>query len=332
MKALILEKPGSIFEHPLSLVELATPEPLANEVLIRVSACGLCRTDLHIIEGELAAKKLPIVPGHQVVGKIVKMGSSCRRFSLGDRIGIAWLRSTCAECEFCRAGQENLCQSSLYTGYHADGGYAEYAAVPEDYAYLIPEIFSDAQATPLLCAGIIGYRALRRSELKAGQKLAIFGFGSSAHITLQVAQHRQCEVYVATRGQSHQQLARAMGASWVGDTFDKLPSLVDSAIVFAPVGEIVPIALRALKSGGTVALAGIYSTPIPEMSYDQHLFHEKNLRSVEANTRQDGIEFLREAAQIPLKPKVTIFPLDQANEALCRLKRDEIDGTGVLLI
>ncbi len=332
MRAMILDEPAPIDERPLRLVELPDPDPGPGEVRVRVSVCALCRTDLHVIEGDLPRARLPIIPGHQVVGRVEAMGPGCSRFSEGDRVGIAWLRSTCGECEFCSRGAENLCAGSRYTGYHEHGGYADRAIVREDFAYAIPPEFSDEEATPLLCAGIIGYRALRRARLPEGGRLALFGFGSSAHIVIQVALHRGHEVYVATRGEGHRELARRLGAAWVGGPTDVPPEPVHSAIVFAPAGEIVPPALRALEKGGTVALAGIHMSPIPEMEYEPHLFHEKTLQSVEANTRDDGRELLETAAEIPIRPEVTRFALEDANEGLARLAGDGIEGTGVLVI
>jgi len=330
MKAMLLRRHAPIADHPLEQTEIPTPEPAAGELRIKVNVCAVCRTDLHVIEGDLPSRRLPVVPGHQVVGTVEALGEGSTRFPLGARVGVAWLRQTCGVCGFCKRGDENLCRVSRYTGYHADGGYAEFAVVPEGYAYAIPESFEDEQAAPLLCAGIIGYRALQRSELPRGGRLGLYGFGSSAHVVLQIALHRGCEVYVSTRGESHRALADRMGASWVGGTFDRPPVELDSAIVFAPAGPVVPAALRAVGSGGTVALAGIHMTDIPEMDYESCLFHEKNLRSVEANTRLDGEALLREAAEIPVRPEVTVFSLDEANEALVRLKEDRIDGTGVL--
>ena len=330
MKAMLLRRHAPIADHPLEHAEIPTPEPAEGELRMRVHVCAICRTDLHVIEGDLPSRKLPVVPGHQVVGTVEALGEGSTRFPLGARVGVAWLRQTCGVCGFCKRGDENLCRVSRYTGYHADGGYAEFAVVPEGYAYAIPESFEDEQAAPLLCAGIIGYRALQRSELPRGGRLGLYGFGSSAHVVLQIALHRGCEVYVSTRGESHRALADRMGASWVGGTFDRPPVELDSAIVFAPAGPVVPAALRAVGSGGTVALAGIHMTDIPEMDYESCLFHEKNLRSVEANTRLDGEALLREAAEIPVRPEVTVFSLDEANEALVRLKEDRIDGTGVL--
>jgi propanol-preferring alcohol dehydrogenase len=275
---------------------------------------------------------LPLIPGHQAVGEVEALGSSCERFRVGERVGIAWLRQTCGDCGFCRSGRENLCEASRYTGYDDDGGYAEYAVVPEAFAYRIPPAFSDADAAPLLCAGIIGYRALRRSRVRSGGTLGLYGFGSSAHVVLQIARHRGCRVFVATRGAGHRALARRLGADWVGDVADPAPTPLDGAIVFAPAGEIVPVALRALRKGGTVALAGIHMTPVPALDYHACLFHEKTLTSVEANTRADGEDLLREAAEVPVRPATTTFPLEAANEALIRLKEDRVDGTGVLLV
>lgn len=332
MKAMLLSQNKPIEENPLVLTEVPEPVPGPGEVRVKVRACGMCRTDLHVIEGELPLARSPIIPGHQIVGVVDRLGPETSRFKPGDRLGIAWLRKTCGTCSYCREGKENLCENSRFTGYHADGGFAEYAVVPEDFAYQIPSVFTDAEATPLLCAGIIGYRALRRSELKPGQSLAIYGFGSSAHIVIQIALHRGCEVYVCTRGEKHQELARQMGAAWAGGATDPPPLKVDSAIVFAPAGELVPIALRSLRKGGTLSLAGIYMTQIPAMDYTESLFYERNIHSVTSNTRQDGLDLLREAAEIPIRPRVETFPLEEANRALQMLKAGEINGTGVLII
>lgn len=332
MRAMILRAPAPIEEAPLERVELPDPEPGPGELRVRVLACGVCRTDLHVVEGDLPPVTSPIIPGHQVVGRVDARGDGCTRFAEGDRVGIAWLRETCGRCEHCTAGRENLCERSRYTGYHEHGGYAEYALVPEAFAYAIPDAFGDEEATPLLCAGIIGYRSLRRAALPEGGRLGLYGFGSSAHVVIQIARHRGHEVYVATRGEGHRALARWLGATWVGGPTDPPPEPLHSAIVFAPAGEIVPPALAALGKGGTVALAGIHMTPIPELDYETHLFHEKTLQSVEANTREDGRELLREAAEIPIRPEVTTFALEEANEALLALARDGIDGTGVLRV
>jgi alcohol dehydrogenase, propanol-preferring len=332
MRAMILHRQGPIDSRPLDRAELADPEPRAHEIRVRVRACAICRTDLHVVEGDLPPRRLPLVPGHQAVGIIDRLGSDCRRFRPGDRVGIAWLRGTCGACDFCRTGAENLCEASRYTGYHEDGGYAELAIVPEAFAYSIPAAFSDLEAAPLLCAGIIGYRALRRTELARGGRLGLYGFGSSAHVVIQIARHRGTDVFVATRAASHRDLARRLGAAWAGGVTDEMPAPLDAAIVFAPAGEIVPPALRAVRKGGVVVLAGIHMSPIPAMAYGPHLFHEKTLRSVEANTRQDGEDLLREAAEIPIRPSITPFPLEAANEALLALKADRLDGTGVLAV
>lgn len=332
LKAMILERISPVHEMPLRLVELPDPEPGPGEIRVRVRACGVCRTDLHVIEGDLPRHTLPIIPGHQVVGEVSALGAGTSLFTPGDRVGIAWLRGTCGTCEYCRRGDENLCPASLYTGYHENGGYAELAVVPEAFAYPIPDGFDDRLAAPLLCAGIIGYRALERAEVPRGGRLALYGFGSSASVVMQIALHRGHEVHVVTRGPSHQRLAREMGARWVGGPDDAPPVAVDSAIVFAPAGEIVPQALEAVRKGGTVALAGIHMSAVPELDYERHLFHEKNLRSVEANTRADGRELLREAAEVPVRARVTPFHIADANEALIRLKDDRIDGSAVLVM
>ncbi len=332
MRAMLLEDIAPVTSNPLKLADVPDPEPGPGEVRVRVRCCAICRTDLHVIEGDLPKARMPIIPGHQIVGVVDKLGPGCRRLGLGQRVGIAWLRHTCGGCKFCAAGRENLCESQRFTGYHADGGYAEMAVVPEDFAYAIPEAFSDVDATPLLCAGIIGYAALRRSQLPDGGTLGIYGFGSSAHVVIQIAQHRGCDVYVVTRGEAHRQLAREMGAVWVGERAEDMPVKVDSAIIFAPAGELVPPALVALEKGGTLALAGIYMTPIPEMDYEKYVFYERNIHSVTANTREDGRELLAEAAEIPIRPHVTKYALQQANRALNDLKDDKINGTGVLMV
>jgi propanol-preferring alcohol dehydrogenase len=326
-----LAGPAPVESAPLRCESRAAPSPGPDEVLVRVIACGVCRTDLHIVEGDLPLLRSPVVPGHQVVGRVEAMGSAARRFRAGDRVGIAWLRRTCGTCEACRLGRENLCERSEFTGYHADGGFADYAVVPEAFAYALPPVFGDAEAAPLLCAGIIGYRALKRSDVPPGGRLGIYGFGASAHVTLQVARARGCEVFVCTRAASHQALARELGATWVGDIGDTLPAKADGIILFAPVGDLVPLALQNLARGGTLALAGIYMTPVPSLDYERDLFYEKNLRSVTANTRADGEELLAEAARIPIRPATTTFPLEDANQALALLKRGGFAGAGVLL-
>jgi propanol-preferring alcohol dehydrogenase len=332
MKAMVLPETAPIETSPLELHDVPAPVPGSGEVRIRVSCCAICRTDLHVIEGELPKAKMPVIPGHQVVGEVDRVGPGCTRLAVGRRVGIAWLRHTCGVCSFCSSGRENLCELSRFTGYHADGGYAEFAVVEEAFAYEIPDAFADVDATPLLCAGIIGYRALRRSQLPRGGTLAIFGFGSSAHVVIQIALHRGCRVLVVTRGEKHRQLALQMGAAWAGETIEGMPGPADSAIIFAPAGELVPAALRILQKGGTLALAGIYMTTIPALDYEKHLFYEKNVHSVTANTREDGRGLLAEAAEIPIRPHTTTYPLAEANRALQDLKADRLSGTGVLLI
>ncbi len=329
---MILRGNGPIASSPLAAADIPDPAPGPGEIRVKVSACGICRTDLHVIEGDLPAVRAPLVPGHQVVGRVDRHGGGATRFPVGARVGIAWLRHTCGACGFCAAGRENLCEAPLFTGYHRDGGFAEYAVVPEAFAYGIPEAFADAEAAPLLCAGIIGYRALRRADLPPGGTLAIYGFGSSAHIVIQLALSRGSRVVVCTRGEKHRTLALEMGASWAGEDPADMPARADSAIVFAPAGELVPPALKGLKKGGTLSLAGIHMTDIPAMRYEECLFHEKNVRSVTANTRRDGEDLLREAARIPIRPKVTLFPLSDANRALQMLKNDELRGSGVLTV
>ncbi len=332
MRAMVLESAAAVETVPLRLRELPVPEAAPHEVRVQVRCCGVCRTDLHVIEGELPRQKLPIIPGHQVVGIVDRVGAECRHLRVGERVGIAWLRYTCGECAHCRRGQENLCESSRYTGYHADGGYAEYAVVAETYAYRIPEVFEDVEATPLLCAGIIGYRALERAAVPRGGTLALYGFGSSAHIVFQLAKHRGYTVFVVSRGTEHIRLAWELGADWAGEDPSGIPDKADSAIIFAPAGHLVPLALNALRKGGTLALAGIYMTDIPQLSYEKHLFYERDIRSVTANTRADGRELLQEAAEIPIRPRTTTYPLEEANRAMQDLKADRIKGSGVLIV
>ena len=332
MKAMVLEHIAPIDAAPLKLMELPMPEPGPGEVRLQVHCCAICRTDLHVIEGDLPQERLPIIPGHQVVGSVEKLGPGCRRLTVGHRVGVAWLRHACGRCKFCTAGRENLCELARFTGYHAHGGYAEYTLVPEDFAYEIPKVFRDVEAAPLLCAGIIGYRALKRAQLPPGGKLALYGFGSSAHVVIQIAQHRGAQVYVVTRGEKHCRLACEMGAVWVGQRAEQLPVKVDSAIIFAPAGELVPAALEKLEKGGTLALAGIHMTPIPAMDYARCVFFERDIHSVTSNTRDDGCQLLAEAAEIPICPHTTLYPLAEANRALQDLKNDEIGGTGVLVV
>jgi propanol-preferring alcohol dehydrogenase len=330
MRAMVLHGQAPIEHEPLRAEDRALPTPAADELLIRVRACGVCRTDLHLIEGDLPPHRAPIVPGHQVVG-VVETAPSGAAFAVGDRVGVAWLRGTCLRCEYCTSGRENLCPEARFTGWDADGGYAQYAAVPAAFAYAIPGAFTDVEAAPLLCAGIIGFRALERAEMPPRGRLGLWGFGSSAHVTLQIARARGARVYVFTREGSHRKLAEDLGAVWTGDVDDAPPEPLDSAIVFAPVGALVPVALERLGRGGTLALAGIYMTPTPPLDYTRHLFYERQVRSVTANTRTDGVRLLAEAARIPVRLATTTFPLDDANRALQALKQGEFAGSGVLV-
>ena len=331
MRAMLMRQPGSVEDRPLRLEELAVPTPRRDEILVAIRACAICRTDLHVVEGELPALRTPLVPGHQAVGRVARRGEGATRFREGDRVGIAWLRRTCRACLYCATDRENLCERAEFTGWHADGGYAEYAVVDEDYAYAIPAVFSDVEAAPLLCAGIIGYRALMLAAVRPGGRLGMYGFGSSAHVTIQIARARNLEVYVATREPAHRQLARSLGAAWVGDLREPMPHRTEGTILFAPAGELVPVALRNLARGGTLALAGIYMTPIPKLDYEADLFYERAIRSVTANTRADGEALLREAAAARVRLATTEFPLEVANQALELLKVGAISGTGVLL-
>jgi len=331
VKACVLQSPAPIATNPLVFADVPAPQPGNGEVLVRVSYCGVCRTDLHVIEGELAPRKSPVIPGHQVIGVIEKLGPGASRFSLGARVGIAWLHHTDGTCEFCRSGAENLCDHPTFTGYTVDGGYAEYAVASEDFIYAIPEQFPDEQAAPLLCAGIIGFRSLRLSGIKPGGRLGFYGFGAAAHVAIQVARHWNVDVYAATRDARHQKLALELGAKWAGGTFAEPPVKLDAAIVFAPAGEIVPVALKALRKGGTLVLGGIHMSPIPSFDYDL-LYQERVIRSVANNTRQDGEEFLRVAAEIPIRMHTQLFPLREANRALNALKSDAIEGAAVLRV
>jgi propanol-preferring alcohol dehydrogenase len=329
MKACLLSSAAPIGTQPLAYTGVPDPQPAGDQVRVRASACGVCRTDLHVVEGELPPRKSPVIPGHQVVGVVDKLGDAVSRLKLGARVGIPWLHRTCGVCEYCRAGKENLCDNASFTGYVVDGGYAEYTLAPEGFVYPIPDGFPDEQAAPLLCAGIIGFRALRLSGIQPGGRLGFYGFGAAAHVAIQVARHWNIEVFAATRDERHQRLAREMGAVWTGGTLAEPPVKLDSAIVFAPAGEIVPAALKALKKGGTLALAGIHMSPTPPLEYSL-LYYERVIRSVANNTRQDGEDFLRLAAQIPLRTQVEIFPLSEANQALNKLKNDAVRGAAVL--
>lgn len=339
MRAWVLRRPRSVEERPLELAEVPAPVPGADEVLIRVRACGICRTDLHVAEGELLHPRSPVIPGHQVVGEVLESGSSVgptgTGFTVGKRVGVPWLHRTCGVCRFCRSGRENLCEKALFTGYTVDGGYAELIVAPSAFVYELPEGFDDLSAAPLLCAGIIGYRALRLTRLDAhgwrGARLGIYGFGAAGHVAIQIARGRGADVYVMTRDrEKHQTLAHDLGAAWVGGAADTPPVKLDAAIIFAPAGPLVPVALGVVDRGGAVVLGGIHMSPIPEFSYDL-LYGERSLASVANNTREDGRAFLAEAAGLPVRTEVHTFPMGEANEALIALKHDGIRGAGVLV-
>ena len=331
MKACVLETPAPAERNPLVLKDVPTPEPGPGEVLVRVHACGVCRTDLHVVEGELPPRKRPVIPGHQVVGSIESSGPQAGRFRQGTRVGIAWLHHTDGVCEYCRSGRENLCGNATFTGYTVDGGYAEYIVAPESFVYPIPEGFGDMAAAPLLCAGIIGFRSLRLADIQPGGALGLYGFGAAAHVAIQVARHWGMRIYAMTRDERHRQLARELGAEWAGGGEDQPPEKLDSAIIFAPAGELVVSALRVLKKGGTVVLGGIYMSPIPQMDYNL-LYHERVIRSVANNTRRDGEDFLKIAAEIPIRTQVQEFRLEEANAALNALKNDAVRGAAVLRV
>jgi propanol-preferring alcohol dehydrogenase len=332
MKAMQLQGPAPVVDHaPLIMAEVETPEPGPGQVRLKVRTCGLCHTDLHIVEGDLELPRLPTIPGHQVVGVVDALGPGVTRYQLGERLGVPWLYQTCGVCRYCQAGKENLCENIRFTGLHADGGFAEYIVVDEHFAYPIPEIFSDTEAAPLLCAGVVGYRALRLSRVEPGQRLGLYGFGASAHLVLQIACHWGCEVFVFTRSEAHRALAQSLGAVWAGSATADPGTVMASSIIFAPAGQLVPEALRLLDRGGTLALGGIHMSPIPEMPYDL-LWHERTIQSVANSTRQDAIDLLRVAAEIPLKTEIELFSLEQTNDALVRLKHSQINGAGVIVI
>ena len=330
MKVQLLRRPAPAERSPLEMAELPTPEPGDDEILLRVRACGVCHTDLHTVEGEIAAR-LPVVPGHQIVGVVEKLGANVDKFTVGERVGVPWLHRTCGACDFCRTGRENLCERAEFTGFHVNGGYAEFTTVPADFAVKIPDAFDDEHAAPLLCAGIVGFRALRLSGIRPQQTLGLYGFGASAHIAIQVAVRWQCGVFVATRGAEHQWLAKQLGAAWVGLAENVPDAALDAAVMYAPAGTLVPEALRALRKGGTLALGGIYMTPIPELKYEL-LYRERTIRSVANATRDDARQFMQIAAQILVRTEVETFALDDANRVLDALKQGKIRGAGVLIV
>jgi propanol-preferring alcohol dehydrogenase len=328
---MVLEECKSIDQKPLKLLEIPEPVLVRNEIRIKIKACGVCHTDLHTVEGELPLPKMPIVPGHEIVGIVDELGEECHRYKKGERVGVAWLYSSCGLCKFCKMGLENLCENAKFTGFHVNGGYEEYMIVREDYAYPIPDNFSDENAAPLLCAGIIGYRSFRLSNIKPGQKLGLFGFGASAHIVIQIANVLGCDVYVFTRSEKHREHARKLGAKWVGDARDICPEKLDSAIIFAPAGWIVREALKSLDRAGILVINAIHMSSIPELSYNL-LWHERKIMSVANVTREDAEQFLKIAGRIPIETEVRLFKLEDANVALELMKKSEIEGAAVLRI
>ena len=331
MKACLLRTPAKIETNPLQFTEVEDPRPGPGEVRVRVDVCGVCRTDLHVIEGELPTRKSPLIPGHQAVGVVEDKGAGVKKLAIGKRVGIAWLHQTDGTCEYCQRGEENLCDSPQFTGYSVNGGYAEFVVAPESFVYPMPGGFADEQAAPLLCAGIIGYRCLRMAHVGPGARLGFYGFGAAAHVAIQVARYWGADVYASTRDERHQRLALELGAKWVGGTLEAPPVKLDAAIVFAPAGEIVPAALKALRKGGRLILGGIHMSAIPSFGYEL-LYQERMIRSVANNTRQDGEEFLQLAAKIPIRTHVKAYPLAEANQALNALKNDAIPGAAVLKV
>jgi propanol-preferring alcohol dehydrogenase len=330
MKALRLSKPKAIENAPLDAVELPRPEPGPGQLLVRLRACGICHTDLHTVEGDITPPNLPITPGHQVVGEVEALGEGVTGWERGERVGVPWLHRACGVCEFCTRGEENLCEHAEFTGFHTDGGFSEYMLADSNYALRLPEGIGDEAAAPLLCAGIIGYRSLRKAELQPGETLGLVGFGASAHLAIQVALHWGCTVFVFTRSEGHRKLARALGASWVGGAEDQAPRALDRAILFAPSGALVPIILEKLRAGGTLAINAIHLSPIPELPY-RLIYGERTLRSVANATYQDGVEFMNLAAEIPVRTVTQAYSLEGANQALQDLKHSRIDGAGVLI-
>jgi propanol-preferring alcohol dehydrogenase len=329
MKAAILRAPAPIQQRPLAIEEIPEPKPAAGSALLKVLACGVCRTDLHIVEGELAPKLPWVIPGHQIVAEVLE--SSDAQLSRGTRVGVSWIGGTDGTCRFCQTGRENLCDAPVYTGYSHNGGYAEYATARTDFLYRIPDALEDVAAAPLLCAGMIGFRSLRVAEVKPGQKVGLFGFGSSAQLMIHVLHAWDCRVYVSTREERHRKLALQLGAEWAGEATDVPPSALDRAVTFAPAGDVVLAALRSLDKGGIVAINAIHLDRMPEFDYDSILWGERQIRSVANMTRDDGHGFLKLAAEINLHPEVTLFRLEQANDALLAQKEDRLDRTAVIL-
>jgi len=329
MRAHRLTTPGPVEGNPLELEQLPVTQPGPGQLLLRVRTCGVCHTDLHLVDGDVRPPELPRTPGHQVVGDVAVLGPQVQGWAVGDRCGLAWLHRACGECPYCRRGQENLCPQAVFTGFHVDGGFAEYVLAEAAYTLRLPPAIPDDEAAPLLCAGIIGYRSLRQADLSPGERLGLVGFGASAHLALQVARHWGCEVFVFSRSEGHRRLARELGAAWAGGVEQPAPGMLDRAVIFAPVGGLVPVILEKLRPGGTLALNAIHMSPIPEMAYGL-LYGERTLRSVANATRRDGIEFLQLAGEIPVRVSVQEYPFEQANQALLDLKLSRIEGAGVL--
>jgi alcohol dehydrogenase, propanol-preferring len=329
MRAQVLRAAAPIATRPLELVDRSAPEPGPSEIRVAVSACGCCRTDLHVVEGDLELTHLPVTPGHQVVGRVDALGDGATRWNIGDRVGVCWLHHACGHCAYCLRGEENLCETATFTGWTVDGGYADSLTVPEDFAIELPESLGDLEAAPLLCAGVIGYRALRRAEVQSGDRVALLGFGASAHLALQVLRYWGCEVVVLTRGDKHRDLARELGAEWVGDASELPPGACDRAVVFAPAGELVPIALDAVRPGGTVSLAGIHMSPIPSFDYSR-LWRERSLRSVANLTRRDAEEFMALTAIAGIRTTYETYGLDEVNDALLAIATDGVQGAAVI--
>jgi propanol-preferring alcohol dehydrogenase len=330
MHAQLLHTAAPVAAAPLQWTELPDPQPGPRRIMIRVSACAVCHTDLHTVEGELTPPRLPIIPGHQAVGEVVGLGPDAAGWSIGERAGVFWLYNTCGQCAFCRRGEENLCPAAEFTGLHRNGGYAEYILVPVDFALRIPDAFDDVHAAPLLCAGIIGYRSLRKAEVQPGEIVGLFGFGASAHLAIQVARYWNCRVFVFTRSASHREHARSLGAEWTGNASDPPPALLDRAVIFAPSGALVPAALAHLRPGGTLAINAISMSDIPPLPYTR-IYGERTIRSVANATRHDAAEFLKLAADIPIQVTVQTFGLKEANPVLQLLKDSKLDGAAVLV-
>lgn len=328
---MVLEQQQLLEKHPLKMKDVRCPEPKDNEIRIKVNTCGACRTDLHIVEGELPAHRMPVIVGHQIVGKVDKLGKNAHQFRLDDRVGVPWLYKTCRKCKYCKGGRENLCDNAMFTGYDVDGGFAEYTVVEEDFVYSLPDNYSDAEVAPLLCGGVIGYQAFQKTRLQHSGKLGLFGFGSSAHIVIQVAIHLGLEVYVVSRTQQELDLAKKLGAKWVGHIDDDMGTLLDAGIVFAPSGELLVESLKKLDKGGRIVSAGIYTTPLPGFDYSL-IYPEKCLTAIAHTTRENVGSFLRVASEFKIKTQINKYALTDANQLLLNIKHSKVSGSSVLVI